>query len=416
MSIGVSGTPFAGRGIMAAKNRSKSREPAKKRASSTPVAAPPRRFAKAFADEFALIVGIATTIIFFTYGDRLLAGLDNTPWFATMFVWLFAVMVWCAFGVVRHAEALAELLGEPYGTLVLTISIITIEVTIMAIVMLSGDANPTLPRDTMFAILMIVLNGIVGVTLVIGALHHGQQHYNLQGAVAFLAVLVPLAVISLVLPEFTQSTTDPTFTPLQATLFGLLTALLYGVFLIIQTSRHRSFFDEPDKTARQGTRAKHAAHDAPMDDRGALYHATLLIATLFPIILLSKPLAAMFNFGIEKIGMPTALGGILIALLVLSPEGLAAIKAAATNQAQRAINLSLGAALSTIGLTVPVVLAISLYTGTPLTLGLGPAEIVLLALTLLVAHMTFSGVPTNILFGFIHIVLFLTYVVLVFAP
>jgi len=317
--------------------------------------------------------------------------------------------------VVRHADALADLLGEPYGTLVLTISVISIEVTIMAIVMLSGGANPTLPRDTMFAILMIVLNGIVGITLVIGALRHGQQRYNLQGAVAFLAVIMPLAVIALVMPAFTQSTADPTFTPLQATMFGLLTALLYGVFLIIQTTRHRSFFDEPE-AATHGAAHQYAVHKAPMAVRSALYHAVLLFATLLPIVLLSKPLAVMLDYGIEQLGMPTALGGILIALLVLSPEALAAIKAAAANHAQRAVNLSLGAALSTIGLTVPVVLAISLFTGTPLTLGLDPAEIILLALTLLVAHMTFSGVPTNILFGFIHIVLFLTYIVLVFAP
>ncbi len=199
-------------------------------------------------------------------------------------------------------------------------------------------------------------------------------------------------------------------------MFGLLTALLYGVFLIIQTSRHRSFFDEPEKAAKHGTAHKYAMHEAPMAIHSVSFHAVLLFATLLPIVLLSKPLAVMLGYGIEQIGMPTALGGILIAILVLSPEGLAAIRAAAANHSQRAVNLSLGAALSTIGLTVPVVLAISLYTGTPLELGLDPAEIVLLILTLLVAHMTFSGVPTNILFGFIHLVLFMTYIVLVFAP
>ncbi len=215
---------------MAVKNQSQSRKATARRAPSKSAPAPSRRFTEILADEFALIAGIATTVVFFMYGDRLLGDLDNLPWFAAMFLWLFGVMVWCAFGVVRHADALAELLGEPYGTLVLTLSIVVIEVTIMATVMLSGDANPTLPRDTMFAILMIVLNGIVGVTLVIGALRHGQQYYNLQGAVAFLAVIVPLAVIALILPDFSQSTIDPTFTPLQATVFGLLTALLYGSF------------------------------------------------------------------------------------------------------------------------------------------------------------------------------------------
>jgi Ca2+:H+ antiporter len=372
--------------------------------------------AKAVHGELALIVGVFTTIIFFTVGDRLLADLDNPAWFAVMFAWLFGVMVWCAFGVVRHADALAGLLGEPYGTLILTISVISIEVTIIATIMLSGAPNPTLPRDTMFAILMIVLNGMVGLALAIGALRHVQQHYNLQGAVAFLAVLSPLAIIALVIPEFTQSTANPTFTPLQATVFGLLTALLYGAFLIIQTSRHRSFFLEPQETSIQGKLPADTASHPHMEVRSAPHHAILLFATLLPVVLLSKPLATMLDYGIEQIEMPTALGGILIAILVLSPEAVAAVKAAAANHLQRAVNLSLGSALSTIGLTVPVVLAISVITGTPLELGLDLTEIVLLALTLFVCQMTFSGVPTNILIGFVHLVLFFAYLVLVFQP
>jgi Ca2+:H+ antiporter len=327
---------------MAVKKRAQSRQPKARGAPSTPAPAPKRHFAQIVAGEFNLIAGFVTTIVFFVYGDKLLTDFGNPVWFAAMFAWLFGVMMWCAFGVVRHADALADLLGEPYGTLVLTISVISIEVTIMAIVMLSGGANPTLPRDTMFAILMIVLNGIVGITLVIGTLRHGQQHYNLQGAVAFLAVIMPLAVIALVMPVFTQSTADPTFTPLQATMFGLLTALLYGVFLIIQTTRHRSFFDEPEQVARHGARHQYAVHKVPMAVRSTFYHAILLCATLLPIVLLSKPLAVMLDYGIEQLGMPTALGGIFIALLVLSPEALAAIKAAAANHAQRAVNLSLG--------------------------------------------------------------------------
>jgi len=195
------------------------------------------RFASAVGAELGLIAGFITVVTFFSVGRAWMANLENLPWLSIMFIWLFGVMVWCAFGVVRHAEALAERFGEPYGTLILTISVIGIEVTIMATVMLSGNPNPTLPRDTMFAILMIVLNGMVGLALMVGALRHSQQKYNLQGAVAFLAVLSTLAIIALVVPEFTTSTVDPTFTTLQATVFGLLTALLYGVFLFIQTSR-----------------------------------------------------------------------------------------------------------------------------------------------------------------------------------
>ena len=348
--------------------------------------------------------GVVTTAIFFTVGKTWLIGLEHQPWLGLIFIWLFGVMIWCAFGVVRHADALAELLGEPYGTLILTISVISIEVAILATVMLGGDPNPTLPRETMFAILMIVLNGMAGLTLAIGALRHLQQEYNLEGATAFLAVISSLAIIALVVPGFTQSTADRSFTPPQATVFGLLTALLYVAFLIIQTTRHRSFFTEPQAARKRAKRSLDALPHPHLDTRSATYHAIMLIVTLLPIVLLSKPLASLLDYGIERMGLPTAIGGILIAVLILSPEVGAAIRAASRDQLQRAVNLSLGSALSTIGLTVPAVLAISVFTGTPLELGLEPVEMVLLALTLFVCQMTFSGAPTNILLASVHLV------------
>jgi Ca2+:H+ antiporter len=368
-------------------------------------------------DELAVIAGVITTIIFFTVGKTWLAELGNLPWLIVMFAWLFGVMIWCAFGVVRHADALAALLGEPYGTLILTMSVISIEVTILATIMLGGMPNPTLPRETMFAILMIVLNGMVGTVLAIGGWRHVEQQYNLQGAIAYLAVITPLALIALVVPVFTQSTVASTFTTEQAVIFGLLTALLYGAFLTIQTTRHRSFFLEPKKMPKGD---QTSVEPAILPDHhgkiySAPYHVVLLLATLMPVVLLSKPLANLLDYGIEKIGLPTALGGILIAVLILSPEWTAACQAAARNQLQRAVNLSLGSALSTIGLTVPVVLTISVLTGSPLELGLSNVEIVLLATTLFVCQMTFSGVPTNILLGFVHLVLFFAYLVLVFT-
>jgi Ca2+:H+ antiporter len=366
--------------------------------------------------ELGLIAGAATAAIFLTVGKAWLVDLGDLAWAGLMFLWLFGAMIWCAFGVVRHAEALAELLGEPYGTLILTISVISMEVAVLATVMLGGEPNPTLPRETMFAILMIVLNGMVGMTLAIGAIRHVQQDYNLQGAAAFLAVISPLAIIALVVPTFSQSTAGATFTPAQAVGFGVLTALLYAAFLVIQTTRHRNFFVEP-----QGKRKRARDLAEPVQyPHGELhsigYHTVLLIATLAPVVLMSKPLAKLLDFGVESIGLPTALGGILIAILILSPEGVAALQAAARNQLQRAVNLSLGSALSTIGLTVPVVLAISVWTGTPLELGLSHVEIVLLATTLFVCQMTFSGRPTNILLGLVHLVLFLAYLLLIFHP
>ena len=360
--------------------------------------------------EMPVIAGAATTAVFFTVGKEWTASFTD-PWLAmALFAWLFAAMIWCAFGVVHHAEMLAEYLGEPYGTLILTIAVISIEVAIMATVMLHGGPNPTLPRDTVFAVLMIVLNGMVGVSVMIGAVRHNLQQYNLQGAIAFLAVLTCLAVLSLVVPTFTRSTPDQSLTLLQAVVFGLLTALLYIGFLAIQTVRHRTFFVEMEES--HGDAAGHG--HSPKNS--LYYHAVMLVVTLLPVVLLSKPLANVIDYAIEELGAPTAFGGILIAILVLSPEGLSSVQAARHNHMQRAVNLSLGSALSTIGLTIPTMLAISLLTGIPLELGLPAVETILLVLTLFIAHMTFSGAPTNILLGGVHLVLFVAFIVLVFNP
>jgi len=379
-------------------------------------------------NELGLIAGVVTTVLFFTVGKSWLADLNSLPWLGLMFVVLFGVMIWCAFGVVRHADALAEILGEPYGTLILTLSVISIEVAILSTIMLGNTPNPTLPRETMFAILMIVLNGMVGTVLAVGGLRYVQQQYNLQGALAYLAVITPLAFLALVVPTFTESTTGPTLQWQQAIVIGAMTALLYGAFLGIQTTRHRKFFVQPKLVLKDKGKAQVDAvvvppPDTALSDTGhhaptysGPVHAALLLATLLPVVLLSKPLAALLDHGIAQIGLPNALGGVVIAMLILSPEWTAALQAAMRDQLQRAVNLSLGSALSTIGLTVPVMLAISLFTETPLKLGLNSVDIVLLSVTLFVCHITFSGAPTNILLGLVHLVLFGTYVLLIFKP
>jgi Ca2+:H+ antiporter len=384
-----------------------------------PKAAERPSFGANLAAETPFIAGGFTTGFFFTVGKGLTEDFSYPLLTTVLFVWLFAVMIWCAFSVVRHAEILAEYLGEPYGTLILTIAVISIEVTIMATVMLHGGPNPTLPRDTVFAVLMIVLNGMVGASVVVGALRHQQQQYNLQGAVAFLAVISCLAVISLVLPTYTVSTPDHSMTVLQAVVFGGLTALLYVGFLAIQTMRHRSFFTEAaggSKRAAAETAYAPAHRSVPGPKNSIGYHAVLLILTLLSIVLLSKPLAHIIDYGLEQLKAPAPLGGVLIAILVLAPEGLTSFQAARRNQLQRSVNLSLGSALSTIGLTIPTMLAISLAVGTPLEVGLPSAQTILLVLTLFIAQMTFSGAPTNILLGGVHLVLFAAFVVLIFNP
>jgi Ca2+:H+ antiporter len=164
---------------------------------------------------------------------------------AGLFIWLFAVILWCAFGVVEQADHLAELLGEPLGTLVLTLSIVIIEVVLIAAVAFGSETAPTLGRDTMFAVLMIVLNAVVGLALLLGGLRHHEQAYNLQGAVAYLAVIIPLSVIALILPNFTQAEPGGSLTTTQAAFFSVFTVVLYGIFLVLQTGRHRAFLSSP---------------------------------------------------------------------------------------------------------------------------------------------------------------------------
>jgi Ca2+:H+ antiporter len=357
-----------------------------------------------------------TVALFMFFGASWLADFSSHLRAALIFLWLFAVILWCAFGVVKEADHLAELLGEPLGTLVLTLSIVIIEVVLIGAVALGPEAAPTLGRDTMFAVLMIVLNGVVGLTLLAGGLRHHEQAYNLPGAVAYLAVITPLSVIALILPSFTKAVPVGSLTTTQAAFFSLFTVLLYGIFLLIQTGRHRGFFVEPHNDA-----APVAPTSTPHERRAKSFlvigrHTLVLVITILPIVLLAKQLAKLIEYGIAVLGAPPALGGVLIALIVFVPEAITALRAALDNQLQRSINLSLGASASTIGLTVPAILCIGLATGKPMVLGLDPTGIALLVLTLVLCTLTFSGSRTTVLEGTVHLVVFLVYIVLIFSP
>ena len=370
--------------------------------------------------EAPAVAGILTTLLVFAFQDTFFADLSNYPLTAFMFVWLFGVMLWGAFGVVRHADAVAEKLGEPYGTLVLTLSVIVIEVSLIAAIMLHGQNNPTLARDAMFATLMIVLNGMIGTALLMGALRYWEQEYNLEGARAFLVVIASLAVFALIIPNYTKTVPDPSRSPFQAGLFAVITILFYVIFLIIQTVRHRAFFAEPDANGNGNHHRAAAAYDSRRTHKHATgslrYHVAMLLLTLIPIVLLSEFLAVLVDLGIEQLGLPPELGGILIAVLVLSPEGLTALHAALDNQLQRAVNVCLGSALATIGLTIPAVLMIGLLAGSEVHLGLDQLQAVLLILTLFVSALTFGGARTNVLQGVVHLLLFVVYVALIFSP
>jgi Ca2+:H+ antiporter len=326
-----------------------------------------------------------------------------------LFAALFGVILWSAFSVVRHADCLAILLGEPLGTIILTLAVIGIEVTMISTIMLIGDANPELGRDTMFSVLMLVLNGLVGLTLLVGGLKHREPIFNLRGANAYLSVLIPLAGLGLVLPRYTTSTADASASLSFSIFLIIMCGALYSVFLGVQTLRHRHFFTQPtDDLDVVDT------HHPPASLRTVPTHAILLILTMIPVVLLAKKLAVLLDVGVEQLGAPPELAGLVVAVLVLTPEGVAAVRSAADNQLQRGVNICLGSALATIGLTIPAVIIIGFATGLNVQLGLSRVSEYFLFLTLLVSVVTFAGGRTNILQGVVHLVLFAAWIMLIF--
>ncbi|MFL3653588.1 MAG: calcium:proton antiporter [Halioglobus sp.] len=358
--------------------------------------------------ESGLIVGLITLVIFLVLGGGWLSQLSGWATPLLLFAWLFPVMLWLSFGVVHHADCLAVKLGEPYGTLILTLSVISIEVVMISAVMLNGDQNPELGRDMMFAVLMIALNGLVGLSLLFGGLPHFEQAHNLQGANTFLVVLIPLAVLSLILPNFTVASALGTYSTAQMVFALAASAGLYGAFLIMQTLRHRGFFVGP------GESIEDAQDHGDIVVRSVGFHVVFLLANMLPIVLLSKSMATIIDYQVMAFSAPVALGGVIIALLVLAPEGLAALKSAVDNRLQRSINICLGSAVATIGLTVPVIMMISLTTGNKVILGLDPVDTVLLVTTILVSVVTFSSEKTNVIHGVVHLVLFVAYITMLF--
>ncbi len=360
-----------------------------------------------FRSELPSIAGFIVFAAFVASGDVLNPQVIGVGPSLGLLAVIFLTVMWCAFSVVRHAECLATILGEPFGTLILTIAVVGIEVALIVAIMVSGEAAPTMARDTMFSVIMIVLNGLIGLCLLAGGLRHRNQTYNLQGANAFLAVLVPLAVFALVLPRMTHSAPGGELSALQASFEVVMSVLLYGVFLAMQTVTHSDIFRQPD------------AGDDGDEHHGAVvrsipFHVAGLFGALVPIILLSKKLALYVESGIAGIGAPLALSGFIVAALVLMPEGMSGLRAALENKLQRAVNICLGAAVSTIGLTVPAVLVVSWVTGHTIELGLDYPEIVLLALTLVVSLITFGTRTTNYLQGAVHLTLFAAYIMMIF--
>jgi Ca2+:H+ antiporter len=362
--------------------------------------------------EFPLILGLASAVFFLWLGSEALDHVGHVLVLSAIFVWLFIGVLWSAISVVRHADCLALKMGEPYGTLILTLSAISIEVMMISAAMLHGANNPTLARDMMFAVVMIALNGLVGLSLLLGGLRHHEQYYNLQGTNAYLNTIMSLAVLGLVLPNFTTSMTGPRFSSVQEIFLIFSSLILYGIFLITQARRHRAYFLETQDAVASADEVDH--HAAQMRSTG--FHAIMLFLYLIVVVILAEKFAFPLDDCIERFGMPQALGGAIVAGLVLAPEALAGIKAAMGNRVQRSVNILHGSVLASIGLTIPAVLLIGMITSRPVTLGIAGGNLPLLLLTLAASVVTFGSGRTNVLQGCIHLLLFAVFLLLIFCP
>ena len=356
-------------------------------------------------DEWPLLFVWASALVWMLHGKAWIAGLSSPLAAAGFLVWVCLAILLAAFAVVRHADVLAERFGEPYGTMILTFAVISLEVFMISALMLEGG-QPTLARDTMYSVIMIVLAGMVGLCLLLGGIKFHEQFFNLRGAGSYLSMIIPLAAIGLVLPDFTRSGAQQSFSPAHAVALVILSVAIYAVFLLMQTSRHRGFF-----TATEDVEELHPHVDST---RSSALHGALLVIYIVPVIILAKKLAGVLDFTTQISGLPVAFGGLIVAALILAPEGLAAIQSALKNQLQRSVNVLLGSVLATIGLTIPAALAISLYTGHAIVLGLDPAEVTMLLIVLAVSMLTFGQGRTNMLQGAVHLLIFGVYLFLIF--
>ena len=364
-------------------------------------------------------------------------GLSRLPWpaIAPLAAWLvFLLTFWLegpvattlvavalvcvVLAAVHHAEVVAHRVGEPFGTLVLAVSVTVIEVSLIVALMFSaGEAAPGLARDTVFAAVMLILTGMVGLSLLAGSVLHGEQAVEQRGVSAALATLAALSVLTLVLPNFTISVPGPYYSAGQLAFVAAVSLVLYGAFVLVQNFRHRDHFLAPDADADAGSGAAgDEAHAPRPSNRVAIRSVLLLLASLGAVVLLAEDLEPAAEAALERLNAPKAAVGVFIALLVLLPEGLAAFRAARANRLQTSLNLALGSALASIGLTIPTVAIISLANGWTLALGLDDKSTVLLGLSLLVTTLSLGTGRTTVLQGTVHLVICAVYLFTTIVP
>jgi Ca2+:H+ antiporter len=346
----------------------------------------------------------------------LLAAAWGRPLSLAMGAVLSAALFAAVLAAIHHAEVVAHRVGEPFGTLVLAVAVTVIEVALIVSLMLAGgESANSLARDTVFAAVMIAINGIVGLCLVLGGLRHGVLAYRVEGTSPALASLGALSGLCLVLPSFTKTTAGPTYSGAQLAFAGLASLTLYGVFVFVQTVRHRDYF-LPVNNGTAAQTHEEAHHADPPSKLVAWICLGLLMVSLAGVVGLAKCMAPALESGVAAAGLPHAAAGVVIALIVLLPETGAALRAAKGNRTQSSLNLALGSGMASIGLTIPVVAALSPWFPFAIVLGLPPMQIVLLVLTLLTATLTLGSGRATVMQGAVHLVLFAAFLFLTVVP
>ncbi|HEY0627561.1 MAG TPA: ionic transporter y4hA [Allosphingosinicella sp.] len=357
----------------------------------------------------------------------MLRALQHWTWITPGVAWFFvlalagmavppivigAALIATVLAAVHHAEVVAHKVGEPFGTFLLAIAVTIIELGLIVTLMAAaGEDAATLARDTVFAAVMIILNGLVGICILVGAIRHREQTFQQTGVSAALATLCALTVLTLVLPNFTSSAAGPVYSPPQLAFVAVVSFILYLTFVSVQTVRHRDYFLPPKDMAMD-----EAVHADPPTQRRAITSGVLLLACLGAVVLLAKALSDPIELAVADAGAPRAVVGVIIAALVLLPESIAAVRAARANRLQTSLNLGLGSALATIGLTIPGVAALSLFVDLPVALGLEPKGIILLFLTLMVSTLSLATGRTTILQGVVHLVILGVYLFTTVVP
>lgn len=330
----------------------------------------------------------------------------HIPFFNVLVV---VALLWATMQAVHHAEVVAHRVGQPFGSLILALSVTAIEAALIISMMLaSGEEGKTIARDTVFAAVMIILNGMVGISIFAGSVRFREQKFILGGVNAALITLIAISILTLVLPNYTVSVPGPFYSDKQLIFVAIVSLILYASFVFVQNFQHQDYFIEHQH--------KETVHDDRPSRKQTIISSILLLACLGAVVMLAETLAPDLNNLLDKYGLPHSLVGVVIACIVLLPEGLTAYRAAKNNELQQSLNLSLGSALASIGLTIPIVSIVSIVTGSQITLGLEAVPTILFLLTLLIIILSLSIGRTTVLHGITLLIIFLTYIFTIIFP